>query len=154
VQQGLHDKSRPRLSLDAALAIARREAGARGWNLRPTSIFDAEALGAYGVFFFPSLGDRGKGLGTPMIYLDDRSGEIIRVDEPMAGSAGDIFIRAQFPLHSGQVAGLPGRIFISVTGLLVATLAVTGVVIWARKWRARRQQKGPRGQGAGACQIR
>lgn len=153
LQQGLHDTSKPRLSLDAAVAIAGREAAARGWHLRPTSIFDAEALGAYGVFFFPSLGDRGTGLGTPVIYLDDRSGEIIRLDVPGEGSAGDIFIRAQFPLHSGQVAGLPGRIFISATGLLVATLSVTGVVIWAKKWRVRRE-KSPQPRAMATGQAR
>ncbi|MEP7371046.1 MAG: PepSY-associated TM helix domain-containing protein, partial [Nitrosospira sp.] len=52
---------------------------------------------------------------------------------PGTGSAGDIFMQAQFPLHSGRILGLPGRIFISAMGLLVATLSVTGVIIWQKK---------------------
>jgi uncharacterized iron-regulated membrane protein len=54
------------------------------------------------------------------------------------GTAGDIFVQLQFPLHSGEIAGLAGRIVISISGILVAVLSITGVLIWARKWRARR----------------
>ncbi|MNN88395.1 hypothetical protein D3C81_2060750 [compost metagenome] len=43
----------------------------------------------------------------------------------------------QFPLHSGRILGLPGRILISIMGLLVAMLSVTGVVIWWKKRKAR-----------------
>lgn len=53
------------------------------------------------------------------------------------GTAGDIFLQLQFPLHSGEIAGLAGRIVICVTGILVAALSVTGVLVWARKRRAR-----------------
>ncbi|HRB97292.1 MAG TPA: PepSY-associated TM helix domain-containing protein, partial [Nitrosomonas sp.] len=56
---------------------------------------------------------------------------------PGSGSAGDIFLDAQFPLHSGRILGLPGRIMISILGLLVAMLSVTGIIIWQRKRWAR-----------------
>ena len=56
---------------------------------------------------------------------------------PGTGSAGDIFLQAQFPLHSGRILGLPGRILISAMGLVVAMLSATGLVIWLRKRRAR-----------------
>lgn len=65
-------------------------------------------------------------------YLGDR--------QPWKGTAADIFIQAQFPLHSGRILGLPGRILISVTGLIVAMLSVTGVVIWWKKRAARKKQ--------------
>jgi len=45
-------------------------------------------------------------------------------------------VQAQFPVHSGRILGLPGRILISVMGLVVAMLSVTGVVIWLRKRKA------------------
>lgn len=45
-------------------------------------------------------------------------------------------MQAQFPVHSGRILGLPGRILISVMGLVVAMLSVTGVVIWLRKRKA------------------
>jgi uncharacterized iron-regulated membrane protein len=46
-------------------------------------------------------------------------------------------MQAQFPLRSGRILGLPGRILQSAMGLVVAALSVTGVVIWHRKRRAR-----------------
>ncbi len=52
-------------------------------------------------------------------------------------SAHAISPDAMFPLHSGRILGLPGRIMVSVIGLMVAILSVTGMVIWARKRRAR-----------------
>jgi uncharacterized iron-regulated membrane protein len=42
-----------------------------------------------------------------------------------------------FPLHSGQIIGLPGRILISFSGIAVVVLTVTGVIIWAKKRRGR-----------------
>lgn len=51
-------------------------------------------------------------------------------------------MQAQFPLHSGRILGLPGRIFISVMGLLVATLSVTGVIIWQKKRWVRKKMLG------------
>ena len=56
---------------------------------------------------------------------------------PGTGSAGDIFLQSQFPLHSGRIIGLPGRILISAMGLMVAMLSATGLIIWLRKRRAR-----------------
>jgi len=45
------------------------------------------------------------------------------------------------PLHSGRIVGTPGRVLISLIGIFVAALSVTGVVIWARKRRARTATK-------------
>lgn len=66
-------------------------------------------------------------------YLGDRL--------PWTGTAADIFVQAQFPLHSGRILGLPGRILVSIMGLVVAALSVTGVVVWHRKRAARLQRR-------------
>jgi len=47
-------------------------------------------------------------------------------------------VQAQFPAHPGRIIGLPGRVLISVMGLVVAALSVASLVIWARKRGARR----------------
>jgi uncharacterized iron-regulated membrane protein len=46
-------------------------------------------------------------------------------------------MQVQFPLHSGRIIGIPGRILVSLLGLAVAMLSLTGVVIWAKKRRSR-----------------
>jgi uncharacterized iron-regulated membrane protein len=70
---------------------------------------------------------------TKMLVLDGRSGEAAGGRVPFEGTAADIFMQLQFPLHSGRIAGLPGRILISLLGLVVAMLSITGIVIWAKK---------------------
>jgi uncharacterized iron-regulated membrane protein len=52
---------------------------------------------------------------------------------PWEGTAADIFMQLQFPLHSGRIAGIPGRVFLSFMGLVVALLSVTGIYIWFKK---------------------
>lgn len=48
-----------------------------------------------------------------------------------------MFLQAQFPLHSGRILDLPGRVLVSLMGLVAAVLSLTGVLLWARKQRAR-----------------
>lgn len=128
----------PTLSREQTIALAQAEAHKRGWTAPPGAIFYADRFGLYGVAFFtPEQEHADGGLGHPWLYLDGRTGELIGDNVPGTGSAGDIFMQAQFPLHSGRILGLPGRMLISFMGAMVAMLSVTGVVIWARKRRSR-----------------
>ncbi|MCH1933072.1 PepSY domain-containing protein, partial [Shewanella sp. A25] len=76
-------------------------------------------------------------LGNPWLYFDGRTGAPAGDLTPGRGSVGDIFLQAQFPLHSGRILDLPGRVLVSLLGLAVAGFSATGVVIWARKRRGR-----------------
>src|SRR3546814_17840536 len=71
------------------------------------------------------------------MYFDGKDGRYLGEYLPWKGTAADIFAQLQFPLHSGRVLGLTGRIIMSLMGLVVAALSITGIVIWARKRRAR-----------------
>ena len=71
------------------------------------------------------------------LYFDGLNGELLGDRLSWKGTAADIFAQAQFPIHSGRILGLPGRILVSLMGLVVAALSVSGVVIWWRKRRAR-----------------
>ncbi|MGP0170428.1 PepSY-associated TM helix domain-containing protein [Pseudomonas sp. NCHU5208] len=121
-----------------AIAIAAAEAKRLGWQAPPGGLFHSAEFGVYGVGFYAPGEDHGDaGLGNPWIYVDSRSGELAGAHVPGTGSAGDIFLQAQFPLHSGRIIGLPGRILVSLLGLAVAGLSLTGLVIWAKKRRSR-----------------
>ena len=84
------------------------------------------------------------GLGASWLYLSDHDGRLLATELAGAGSAGDVFVQAQFPLHSGKLLGLPGRVLISASGLVVALLSGTGVYVWAVKRSARRAGAGSR----------
>jgi uncharacterized iron-regulated membrane protein len=132
----------PRIERERALEIARVEAERRGWIAPPGGLSYLPAYGVYGIGFFTPDDERGTGsLGNPWLYLDGEDGALLAVEVPGEGTFGDIFMQAQFPLHSGRILGLPGRVLISVLGLVVAMLAVTGIVIWAKKRHARMSRR-------------
>ena len=117
---------------------ASAEGARRNWEEPVGSVFYANQFGVYGVQFFHPGGDRGAaGVGPANLYFDGEDGSLIGERLPWKGTAADLFVQAQFPLHSGRILGLPGRIAISVMGLVVAMLSVTGAYIWWRKRRSR-----------------
>ncbi|EJM98637.1 PepSY domain-containing protein [Herbaspirillum sp. YR522] len=132
----------PRVSREQVVRLAADEARRRGLPGPVGGVFYSSMFGVYGVGLFEPGNDHGDGgLGNAWLYFDAATGAPQGGRIPGTGSAGDIFLQAQFPLHSGRILGLPGRIMISIMGALVAMLSVTGVIIWVRKRRARLQQR-------------
>lgn len=126
-----------RLEFSEIVAHARAEATRRGWLEPPGSIFYSSAFGLYSVQFFDPGEEHGAaGVGPPRLFFDGDDGRLLGERLPWHGTPADLFVQAQFPLHSGRILGLPGRIMISAMGLVVAGLSVTGVYIWWRKRRA------------------
>jgi uncharacterized iron-regulated membrane protein len=121
-----------------ALALAREEGQRRGWTQPPGGLFVEPEFGVYGVGFFDAAHSHGDGgLGNAWLYFDMQTGALAGADIPGTGSGGDIFMQAMFPLHSGRIIGMTGRILVSLMGATVAMFSVTGVLIWARKRKAR-----------------
>lgn len=130
--------STPGITRRQAIELAQVEAQKRGITAPVGGLSYLPAFNLYAVGFFEAGQDHGDGgLGNPWLYFDATDGRPIGNHIPGEGSLGDLFMQAQFPLHSGRILGLPGRILVSFLGLVVATLSVTGVSIWARRRRAR-----------------
>lgn len=128
----------PKKTYVEIIATAKAEAAKRGWEAPAGGAFYSPEYGIYGVGFYHPGGDHGAaGVGPPYLYYDGADGRFLGDLQPWKGTAADIFVQAQFPLHSGRILGLPGRILISFMGIVVAALSVTGIVIWARKRKAR-----------------
>ena len=126
------------LSREQILEQAQKEAQRRGISAPPGGMFLFGRANLYGVGFFEPGNERGSGgLGNPWLYFDAGTGAPSGSMIPGTGTNGDIFMQAMFPLHSGRMFGLPGRIAISLLGLVIAMLCVTGVVIWIKKRRSR-----------------
>ena len=128
----------PRLGFAEVVRIADAEAKKRGWSTPLGGIYYQKRAGFYNVSFFPAGGDHGEGgMGLSNLYIDAEDGKVLSENRPWKGTAADVFVQSQFPLHSGRILGLPGRILMSLMGVMVAMLSVTGIVIWARKRRSR-----------------
>jgi uncharacterized iron-regulated membrane protein len=129
----------PIVGYASVIADAREEAARRKWPEPAGSIYYDRTSGIYGVdFHYPGEDHGAAGVGPARLYFDSQDGRYLGDTEPWKGTAADIFLQMQFPLHSGRILGLPGRILISVMGLVVAMLSVTGVYIW---WIKRRSRK-------------
>jgi uncharacterized iron-regulated membrane protein len=132
--------ARAPISRERMAAIAADAARAEGIAAPPGGLFYSPALNTYAVGFFQPGNDHGDvGLGNPWLFWDAATGERVAAQVPGRGSAGDLFMQAQFPLHSGRIAGLPGRVLVSALGVVIAMLSATGLWIWLKKLRARRR---------------
>lgn len=134
----LDEPIEPKLTFAEILSKAEADARNRGWSTPVGAVAYAPQYGVFSARFFRPGDDHGAGgVGPAQLYYDGLDGRPLGARIPWVGTAADIFAQAQFPLHSGRILGIPGRILISVMGIVVAALSVTGVVIWYRKRRAR-----------------
>jgi uncharacterized iron-regulated membrane protein len=127
----------PAVGRATIMELARVEGEKRGFAGAPRAVFYAAPWGFYGVDFSTPGKPHGSGLGDPRLYFDAQTGAVTATRIPGQGSGGDLFMQLQFPLHSGRLLGTTGRVVISVLGLIIAMLSITGIVIWAKKRRAR-----------------
>ena len=134
----------PTVSIPQVIEQARAEAQRRGWQDPAGGVFVSGDFGIVGVGFYEGGNSHGDGgLGNPWLYYDARSGAYAGDSVPGTGTAGDIFMQSLFPLHSGRILGVTGRALMSFMGVVIATLSVTGVLIWARKRKARARASAP-----------
>jgi uncharacterized iron-regulated membrane protein len=146
----LNEPITPDVSFATAIDTARAEALRRGWTEPPGSAFYGQQYGLYAIMFYEPGDDHGSAGIQKMLFVDGNSGALNGGRVPWEGTAADVFMQLQFPLHSGRIAGIPGRILLSVMGLVVAMLSLTGIVIWLKKrqaraaaaWRARNEDRG------------
>ncbi|WP_144150357.1 PepSY-associated TM helix domain-containing protein [Paraburkholderia sp. BCC1885] len=127
------------LSREQIVELATAEGRRLKLRADPGATFEIASLHLYGVGYFEPGGLYADGhLGNAWTYWDARTGREVGGTIPGEGTAGDIFLQAQFPLHSGRLFGLPGRILVSFMGVMVALLSATGLVIWFKKLKARK----------------
>lgn len=121
-----------RVGWDAAYAAAR----ARQPEHPMVVLGRVESRGYYQVRFMPP--DDIMDAGTIRLFVDGRDASVLGRFEDRKGTAGDLVRIWQFPLHSGQGFGLPGRIVVSVAGLAPLVLALSGLALWLRRRKHRR----------------
>ncbi len=132
---------------DYAEILAKAEAAARDLDLE-MPVYGLYYNTLYNYYAAGYGSHDGQPLGSPWFFFDGADGRLLRADTPGRGTVGEIFEQLQYPIHGGTIAGLPGRIVICVTGLVIFMLSVTGIVIWWKK-RAARRRRGERAAEAG-----
>jgi uncharacterized iron-regulated membrane protein len=90
---------------------------------------------AYAVRSSRDIGDEDG--GATAITFSATSGKLAQLMMPTGQYAGNTVTTWLYALHMATVGGLPYRIFVSMLGLLVTGLSITGVIIWMRKRSSR-----------------
>lgn len=78
--------------------------------------------------------------GNSQVYVDFATGDVVATRLAHTGRAGDRFLFWQFPLHSGEAFGVPGRVAVSLAAIALVVMCGTGLYVWWRGWSARRRR--------------
>ncbi|ARW15945.1 PepSY-associated TM helix domain-containing protein [Komagataeibacter europaeus] len=125
------------VTIDQAEGLAAGFVQAHGSGERPAAVLLDPDGGTAMFYLFSNQGTEPSGLGSPIVTVDLKTGQVTAGDMPGRGAAGNLVMQMQLPWHSGRIAGFAGRILICLSGLSVCMLVVTGIMIWQRKRQTR-----------------
>jgi len=136
----------PALDWTQARAVARHlmaeEARRRGFTIVAEDWFLHDPRRNLYVYDVRTSLDISERQGRTRVVFDADSGALLHVHLPSGAAAGDTIYSWIATLHQAHVWGLPFRIFMTLMGLVVAVLSITGIVIWWKKRTARRLRSG------------
>ncbi|MGJ3254948.1 MAG: PepSY-associated TM helix domain-containing protein, partial [Alcanivorax sp.] len=75
--------------------------------------------------------------GESWLYIDATRGHLLGFYLPTGEAAGDTLTTWLTTLHIAGLGGLPYRILVTMMGVAVVSLSLTGIIIWWRKRAAR-----------------
>ena len=133
----------PSASPDMRRILQRAIAQARARHLRwQPAVYQVEPdRGLVGVRFTASGRETYRGLGPVTYWFDAGSGQFVYEDSPYGDSVGFGLARSLYPLHTGQMIGLPGIVLDLVLGLATLEQAGTGLYLWLKRRRLRRPSR-------------
>ncbi len=124
------------------MARAARENGFEIERLVTLNLNRGKGVYVYGVRSSLDIQDR---YGHTRVFFDANTGEQKLLLLPTGQYDGNTVTSWLKALHEANVFGMPYRIFVSLLGLSIVMLSVTGVVIWLKKRRARQFRRGESG---------
>ena len=131
--QSISQNGNQRISLDRAVDIAlqRFPKATLRWIETPVDV-----NGSYQIMLYQS-GEPSRRFPKSTVWIDQYSGKVLDIRNPIYNSSGDTFLSWLHPLHSGEIAGLSGRWLVFLLGFIPAILFVTGLIRWLQKRDAR-----------------
>ncbi|MDP9900702.1 PepSY-associated TM helix domain-containing protein [Variovorax ginsengisoli] len=121
--------------------LMHEQAAVQGFTVRREDwmFFDASR----GVFRYAVRSDRdvGQRYTRTLVFLDGYTGELRGTWLPAGAASADTLRSWLTRLHMASVGGAVGKLLLSLAGVVVALLCVTGIVIWQRKRVARNAAK-------------
>ena len=134
-------RTEPRLDWPAALAQARAltadAAATKGFVVTQETFMRYDPASGTYTYAFRSDRDVYEKFAGARLAFDGNSGQLRYLSLPTGEHPRATVDTWLFGLHMAAIGGMPVRIAVSVIGLLVTALSVTGVLIWMRRRRAR-----------------
>ncbi len=134
----------PALGWPAALAAARRHAAEQArlgsFHVLVEDRVSYDPRKGYLRYVVRTDRDINDSRGQSAFFIDARSGKLIGTVLPTGAASGDTITSWITTLHMAHIWGLPLRLVMTVTGLAVASLSITGVLIWWKKHSARHKR--------------
>ncbi|WP_417792858.1 PepSY-associated TM helix domain-containing protein [Terasakiella pusilla] len=78
--------------------------------------------------------------GQTWVFVDASTGQLKTYSLPTGVAAGDTFTYWLTTLHIARIWGLPYRVLVTLTGLFLTVVTLTGLMIWWRKHKAKQQR--------------
>ncbi|MGA3200998.1 MAG: PepSY-associated TM helix domain-containing protein [Bryobacteraceae bacterium] len=67
------------------------------------------------------------------VTIEQYSGKVLSVRSYLTDSPGYRLIRLNRSIHNGDIFGLPSRVLVSLSSLVLVAMVITGLVIWWKK---------------------
>lgn len=80
-------------------------------------------------------GEPQRTFGTTTVFVAAADGTVLRVIDALEQPLSHQVVAWLYPIHTGEILGLPGRIAVMASGAAMLTLMTLGVTLW---WRRRR----------------
>jgi uncharacterized iron-regulated membrane protein len=92
-------------------------------------------------------GEPRRAYGTTTLFIDARDGRTLDVSDAFTAPIGRRFVDFLYALHTGEAAGLPGRLIVLATASWILTMITLGLRLWwlrrpARKDATERKRRG------------
>ncbi|QIL74315.1 PepSY domain-containing protein (plasmid) [Diaphorobacter sp. HDW4B] len=135
----IKDRQRqPAFGIDEAVVRARARLPAQTLNYQPWYANHLAKQGVYRIAFKePGMLERAFSLRYEQVYIDDQTGELRALYGYHHATNGERFVIWQYPLHTGRILALWGRIAVFLAGVATCVMAVTGLMVWRSRSRAR-----------------
>lgn len=78
-------------------------------------------------------GELRDGSGATRIRIDAIHGRIVKMHDPLTTTEWERMSGYFFPVHSGEIFGVVGKIVISLIGMMPLLFAISGITIWLRR---------------------
>ncbi|WP_128331593.1 PepSY domain-containing protein [Apibacter sp. HY039] len=75
------------------------------------------------------------------LIFDENSGELLHVHNPENKNFGEKVVAANYDIHVGSILGLPTKIIAFIVSLMIASMPITGFLIWRGRNKKNKSKK-------------